>query len=164
MRGLLNGEWEEIEEFEEASKWCGSTQYSIVNDPERGTFDGRDFEVILPSDGEAEEKLARIKSVRVKSYQATVFIGGDLDIAKAACRKFCDERGECVTVEPTDYIYTNGSTSGVRVGFINYGRFPRSRRVIFERATSLAKWLLVALNQESVSVVASDKTVWMTTR
>lgn len=164
MRALLDGEWVEIEEFVEASKWLPETQYSIVDDPERGSFGASEFEVILPGDDEAEEKLSRIKSVRVKSYQVSVFIGGDLDIAKAACRKFCDERGECVTVEPTDYIYTGGSTEGVRVGFINYGRFPRPRRVIFERAMSLARWLLVVLNQESVSVVAGDKTVWMTTR
>lgn len=112
----------------------------------------------------AEEKLNRIKSKSVKSYQATIFVGGDLVLAKLACRKFCDERGECVTVDPTDYIYTNGSTEGVRVGFINYPRFPRSRRVIFNQAVELARWLIVALDQESASVVASDRTEWLSTR
>ena len=116
------------------------------------------------TDEQAAAKLARITVKTVKSYQVTVFIGGDLELAKAACQKFCDERGECVTVETTDYIYTNGSTEGVRVGFINYARFPRTRRVIFDQAVELARWLLIALDQESVSVVASDKTLWLTTR
>lgn len=46
MRGLLNGEWEDIEEYPEATFWCGVTQYTITNDHERGTFDARDFEDI----------------------------------------------------------------------------------------------------------------------
>lgn len=115
-------------------------------------------------DAEAAARLARITSKSVKSYRVTVFIGGDLETAKAACRKFCDERGECVTVDPTDYIYTNGSTEGVRIGFINYPRFPRSRMEIFNQATDLARWLLIALDQESVSIVATDKTLWLSTR
>lgn len=101
---------------------------------------------------------------QVRSYQATVFIAGDFELAKAACRKFCDEMGECVTVDPTHYAYTNGSAEGVRVGFINYGRFPRTRRAIFERAEVLARWLLAALDQDSVSIVATDRTVWLSSR
>lgn len=120
--------------------------------------------MIDPKDTEAQEKLSRIKTVRVKSYRVTVFIAGDFELAKIACRKFCDEMGECVTVEPTDYIYTGGQEAGVRVGFINYGRFPRSRKVIFHRARTMARWLLLALEQESVSVVASDRTEWLSTR
>lgn len=46
MRGLLNGDWEEIEEFEEASKWLPEAQYTVVGDPERGTFGEGEFEVI----------------------------------------------------------------------------------------------------------------------
>lgn len=116
------------------------------------------------SEIEAAEKLARIKIVKSHPYQVKVFIGGDLELAKQACQKFCDEKGECVTVEPTDYIYTNGSTPGVRVGFINYARFPRSRRVIFDQALELARWLLLALDQESCTVIAPDRNRWLTTR
>lgn len=116
------------------------------------------------TDEKALEKLSRIKVVGAKPYQVTIFIGGDLELAKAACQKFCDERGECVTVEPTDYIYTGGSTPGVRVGFINYARFPRSRGTIFNRAVELARWLLIALDQESCTVIATDRNFWLTTR
>ncbi|MBU2233144.1 MAG: hypothetical protein KKG69_17910 [Alphaproteobacteria bacterium] len=102
--------------------------------------------------------------VKVPTYQVTVFIAGDLALAKAACQKFCDERGECVTVEPTDYIYTRGREAGVRIGFINYGRFPRRRKVIFAQAEMLARWLLLALDQQSVSIVATYRTVWLSLR
>lgn len=105
-----------------------------------------------------------MKRVSVRSYQVTVFIAGDFENAKIACRKFCDEMGECVTVEPADYIYTGGQEAGVRVGFINYGRFPRSRRAIFERAEKMARWLILALEQESASIVATDRTVWLSNR
>lgn len=105
--------------------------------------------------------------VKVPTYQVTVFIGGDLEAAKDACQAFCDERGECVTVEPTEYIYTRGRVSGVRIGFINYGRFPRRRKVIFAQAEALAVRLLAALDQQSVSIVATGwigRTVWLSTR
>lgn len=118
----------------------------------------------FPTDEEALEKMAQMKVVRAKPYQVTIFIGGDLELAKAACQKFCDEKGECVTVEPTDYIYTGGSTPGVRVGFINYARFPRSRGKIFNEAMELGLWLLLTLDQESCTVIASDRNRWLTTR
>ncbi len=102
--------------------------------------------------------------VEVETYRAVIFIGGDAEAAKTTCQIFCDSVGECVTVEPTDYVYTGGRTAGVRVGFINYGRFPRSPAEIFSRAEDLARRLLVTLGQESASIVATDKTVWLSTR
>lgn len=116
------------------------------------------------TDQEAVLKLAKIKTTKARPYKVEIFIGGDLTIAKAACQKFCDEKGECVTVEATDYIYTGGNTKGVRVGLINYGRFPRNRRQVFDRAVSLSKWLLICLDQESCTVMSSDRNHWMTTR
>lgn len=105
-----------------------------------------------------------MKIVNVPTYTAQIYIGGDFEKAKMFCRKFCDEVGECVTVEPVHYAFTNGSEEGVRVGFINYGRFPREPEEIMARATALAVFLVTALNQESVTVLASDGTVWMSAR
>jgi len=105
-----------------------------------------------------------MRRVFVRSYQASVFIAGDLEAAKVACRKFCDEVGECVTVTPTTYIYTGGQEDGVIVGFINYGRFPRPRRKILARAYALADWLILALGQTSASVVATDRTSFFSTK
>lgn len=102
--------------------------------------------------------------VEVPSYQATIFIAGDLEKARAGCRMYCDEIGECVTVTPTEYVYTRGEETGVAIGFINYGRFPRSRDVIFARACNLARRLLIILGQDSASVVATDRTIWLSCR
>lgn len=76
----------------------------------------------------------------------------------------CDDVGLCVTVEPVSYLYTGGEADGVRVGLINYGRFPASPAEIFATAERLAKALIADLGQESASIVATDKTVWLSNR
>ncbi|MCA0358750.1 MAG: hypothetical protein LCH78_18200 [Proteobacteria bacterium] len=105
-----------------------------------------------------------MKRVEAATYTATIFVGGDLAKAKAACRAFCDEVGLCVTVEPTDYIYTGGNTEGVSVGLINYGRFPAEPAAIFAHAEALALKLIDGLGQESASIVATDRTIWLSNR
>lgn len=51
MRGALNGEWYVLEEYEEATRWLGRQQFSIKDDPERGSWDASDFEEIEPDEG-----------------------------------------------------------------------------------------------------------------
>jgi hypothetical protein len=108
--------------------------------------------------------LWNVKRETVASYTATIFIAGDYAKALRACQSHCDEVGLCVTVEPTTYVFTGGAEAGVRVGLINYARFPSDPADIFRRAEALALILLDALEQGSVSVVASDKTVWLSRR
>lgn len=100
----------------------------------------------------------------VITYTALIYVGGDQAEAKAICRAFCDEIGLCVTVEPVDYVFTGGECSGVRVGLINYGRFPSEPHVIFLKAQRLARQLVDGLGQESASIVATDRTVWLSNR
>ncbi|WP_441252655.1 hypothetical protein AB8A28_24745 [Tardiphaga sp. 71_E8_N1_1] len=100
----------------------------------------------------------------VETYQATIFIAGDHAQALRACRSYCDEIGLCVTVEPTTYVYTGGAEAGVRIGLINYPRFPSTPKSIFDRAETLARTLLESLDQQSVSIVATGKTVWLSRR
>lgn len=109
-------------------------------------------------------RVRAVKVVHVPTYTAQIYIGGDFEKAKMFCRKFCDEVGECVTVEPVHYAFTDGSEEGVRVGFINYGRFPREPDEILSRATALAAFLITALRQESATVLGSDGTIWMSER
>jgi hypothetical protein len=66
--------------------------------------------------------------------------------------------GPCVTVGPTTYVYNGGAEAVVRVGLINYPRFPSTPRDIFKCAEMLAMILLDALGQESASIVATDGT------
>lgn len=46
MRGMLNGEWYEIEEYEMYFSIMNRPSYTIKDDPERGVFEADDFEEI----------------------------------------------------------------------------------------------------------------------
>lgn len=105
-----------------------------------------------------------MKRVEVLTYTVAIYVGGDWRKAERIARTFCDQVGLCVTVEALRYIYTGGACWGVRVGLINYGRFPQEPHVIFLRAEMLTKRLLEGLGQESASVVATDKTIWLSAR
>lgn len=100
----------------------------------------------------------------VQTYTAQIYIAGDIDHAKTICQHFVYDVGLCVTVEPVDYIYTGGREAGVRVGLINYPRFPAEPEAIFARALELAELLQVKLSQHSFTIVATDKTVFSTRR
>ena len=102
--------------------------------------------------------------IEVPTYTAQIYIGGSLALALEASRDFCDAVGLCVTVEPLSYAFTGGATDGVRIGLINYGRFPADPAAIFRRAEELATILIHDLDQETASIVASDKTVWLSRR
>lgn len=98
------------------------------------------------------------------SYTVAIYIAGDLETARAVCRRHCMDVGLCVTVEPVEYIYTGGSETGVRVGLINYPRFPSKPADLMAMAEALAMLLKDALCQQSLSIVAPDKTVWLSWR
>ena len=93
-----------------------------------------------------------------------VFIAGDLEQAKQLCREYVFDVGLCVTVEPVTYIYTGGEESGVRIGLINYPRFPTDAEELFAKASVLAEHLMHRLCQHSYSVVGPDETVWFSRR
>lgn len=80
-----------------------------------------------------------------------------LEEVKEICQKFVDDIGECVSVTPTDFIYTNGNEQGVVVGFINYPRYPRKKKDIRRRAIQLATLLMYDLNQYKVTVTTPKK-------
>lgn len=93
-----------------------------------------------------------------------IFIAGDVDQAKQVCREYCFEVGLCVTVEPVTYIYTGGEEAGVRVGLINYPRFPSTAEAIGETAHKLAVRLMHRMYQQSYSIVGPDETNWFSRR
>lgn len=98
------------------------------------------------------------------TYTIDIFIAGDLDQARQACREFCFDRGFCVTVTPAAFIYTGGEEAGVRVGCINYPRFPSTPDDLWAKARDLAEMLRTRLCQHSFSMVAPDHTVWVSHR
>lgn len=104
------------------------------------------------------------------AYPVSIFMAGDITIAKAACRDFCDGEaktfgsGLCVTVTPTTYVYTGGAEDGVIVGLINYPRFPAEPGMIFATAKALAERLCEVLGQQSFTVQTPDAAFWTSYR
>ncbi len=96
----------------------------------------------------------------VDTFWVSIFIGGDEATAKQVCREYCTEVGLCVTVEPINYIYSYGEESGVKIGLINYPRFPDTEEGIFGKAESLSHLLLEMLCQRSFTIMTPDKTIW----
>lgn len=103
----------------------------------------------------------------VPSYPVSIFIAGEYDRTVQHCNDFCDYHGLCVTVTPTEFVYTGGREKGSIIGLINYPRFPSTPEAIFARAEELALSLLEHLRfppQQSCTIQAPDKTLWISFR
>lgn len=105
-----------------------------------------------------------MKIVKSKTIAVSIYIAGDYVEAFNVCQEWCDRVGDCVTVEPLNYAYTNGFEAGVRVGFINYPRFPADEAQLVERARALALLLMDRLCQQSFSIVGPTETIWYSRR
>lgn len=103
-----------------------------------------------------------IKDVVTIRYD--IFIAGDLQQAKQVCREYCFDTGFCITIEPVDYIYTGGEESGMRIGIINYPRFPSDKDNLYLKTAQLAQKLMNRLCQQSYSIVGVDRTTWVSRR
>lgn len=103
----------------------------------------------------------------VDTYQATIALGlkegytgkqHSVDEVIEVCQDFCNSNGLCITVTPTNFVYTDGKENGCLIGLINYPRFPSSNEKIYTTALVLASKLLVVFHQNRVSIICSDKT------
>jgi len=93
---------------------------------------------------------------------ARIYMAGSLADAERVCREWAFNEGGCVTVTPTNYVYSGGQESGFIVGFINYPRFPATQEAILSRANLLAQKLADALHQRSWTVETPETTTWVT--
>jgi len=100
-----------------------------------------------------------MKDENCKTYWARIYITGPVDDVKRICREYTWNHGLCVTITPTDYIYTGGEESGVIIEIINYPRFPATSTKIAETAINLGMNLVHGLHQRSFSVMTPDETV-----
>ncbi len=90
----------------------------------------------------------------------TIYMAGDIVQAKHIVRAFCWDRGWCVTVTPTDFIYSGGEESGFIVGIENYPRFPSTLDELTEKAKELAERLALSLFQKSYMICTPKKSMW----
>lgn len=98
------------------------------------------------------------------THYARIYLSGPMDVAKQIIRAECMREGLCVTIEPTDFVYTGGEEAGYVVGLVNYPRFPSFEAKVTERALALAELLLNSTHQWSAMVVTGRETIWLTAR
>ena len=104
-----------------------------------------------------------MKIKTAKTFTADIHIAGDITRIRELCGSYC-ESGFCVSITPTEYVYTYGREVGAIVGIINYPRFPRPVESIKSKALELAEVLLVGAHQGSCSVVCTDETLFLSRR
>lgn len=105
-----------------------------------------------------------MKTETQPTHVVRIYTSGPIQNIKDACRGFCLERGLCVTVEPTTFIYTGGEEEGAVIGLVNYPRFPQSPDEVNRVAGDLACEILEKCYQHSVLIVRPDVTTWITRR
>lgn len=98
------------------------------------------------------------------SYWAYIYLAGDLHTVLTVCRKYCAMVGACVTIESVNYIYTGGAEKGVRVGFINYARFPKEGVEILDRAKALGYLLAEECYQSSFTILTPQTSIFISRR
>lgn len=101
------------------------------------------------------------------SYSVKIYSSGDINVAKQVIREYVIEHPACVTINPTDYIYTGGEEAGFVVGLIYYPRFPEKDcdvvwEQVWEQAQELACCLLEKLYQRGILVQDDTETLWIT--
>lgn len=101
-----------------------------------------------------------MEKLSCEQVEFTIFIAGDYARAMQICEEYC-MTGFCVTCEPTTYIYKMGREEGVKVGVINYARFPQEPEALEAQAMELAGLLLEGLNQGSFTVSGNGKSVFV---
>ena len=98
------------------------------------------------------------------AFWVKIYIAGPVEVYKQICREHCFAKGDCVTFTETDYIYTGGEESGVIIEWINYARFPRTEKEIWDAASELAKQLIEAGCQSSYSIVSPKDSIYCSRR
>lgn len=101
------------------------------------------------------------------TYEINIYMAGDIEQAKQLLRTavYPPNKGLCVTINSTLYIYTGGEETGFIVGLRNYPRFPSHPAALLERAEQITENLLTGLCQWSAMIVeSSGQTYWITRR
>lgn len=95
------------------------------------------------------------------AYYARLYIAGPLAGIEQCCREYM-LKGLCVTVTPTNYIYTGGEQTGAIIESINYARFPSNEFLIEKNMIELGEKIMMELHQTSFSIVTPNTSKYYT--
>jgi len=93
-----------------------------------------------------------------KQYSDVIY---NIDHVREICKRFVNDKKDCVTITPTEFVYVDGGEPGVIVGFIHYPRFERTEIEIKNRALELAEILMTSLDQYRVTVTTPDYSIML---
>lgn len=99
-----------------------------------------------------------------KTHWVKLYLSGPIEAAKQLLRAECLREGLCVTIEPTQFIYTGGEEAGYVVGLINYPRFPAQPEAINDRARAIMEMLMKGTFQSSALMMTPDESTWISSR
>jgi ferredoxin len=99
-----------------------------------------------------------------ETFWCRIYMAGDITLAKQVCREYCLGVGLCVTITPTQFIYSGGEEAGFIIELVNYPKFPKGKQEILDRANTLAENLVYELHQHSYLLMCPDLTRWFTRR
>ena len=94
-----------------------------------------------------------------ESYWCWIYVSGNYEHIEQICRRYVLEGG-CVSIEPVKYIYQGAVEDGVRIGLINYARFPESKDKIYNDAVLLGIKVAEQGAQLSFTVIDSERSVF----
>lgn len=103
--------------------------------------------------------------LKCKTYWAKIYIAGPIAEIEQVCREYV-MKGACVTVTPTNYIYTMGEESGAEIELINYPRFPKDypRIELLEEAVELGNAICSKCFQGSFTIMTPMDTFFFSRR
>ena len=113
-----------------------------------------------------------MNKMRCSTFWAKIYIAGPIVQIEQVCRHFV-LKGGCVTVTPTNYIYTMGEESGAEIGLIHYPRFAKdatkcatmeTKKAILDDAEALGFKLLAECFQGSFTIMTPDDTYFYSNR
>jgi len=99
-----------------------------------------------------------------ETYWANIYLAGPIEVAKQAIRKYALKEGICVTVTPTQYIYSGGEETGYVVRLSNYPRYPWTPERIGDEARAIFNLLVEETHQWSGMIQFPERTLWYTRR
>lgn len=93
-----------------------------------------------------------------QSYWVRIYVSGPIPMIEQCCREFVLE-GLCVTVTPTNYIFTHGEQTGAIIEIINYPVYPSSPEEQWDKAIDLANFILDNTHQGSYTVMDAENVI-----